>query len=638
MKKLLLCFSLGLFLAGEVNAQVFIGENFNSVAAPGLPTGWTGSGGTWRTGAPDDITNAGLAGIAANTPAHMAAVGYDGAPVSSGTVLALPAVNIPSGATSTTLAFDKAYFKVHLVADPTKEETLTLVVSTNGGSTWTTIQEISGNSNDVWETSAINVGSYAGQNNVRFGFKYEDVNTQLVGLALDNIRLYVQSSSDIALISAGPAVGDASSYYPVGASANITGTVYNYGNTTLTGYTVKYQQGSNAPVSYTVSGSVAPLSTGTFTSSTPFTVPAVGDYPIKVWVELNGDSYHNDDTADAQVSGYSFSPNKRLVFEEATGTWCQWCPRGSVKMREFAEQHTGVAAQIAVHNSDPMAISAYDALITSITGGGWPNMTMDRDMVGDPSEIESLYNQYKNRFGFADVTMGTPSVSGSSVSVPVTIKPAVEINGGKLALVVTEDGVTGTGNDWNQANAYSGGGSGPMGGYENLPDPVVGEVYDFVARSITPSPSGGASGLPSTMAAGSTYTATLTATLDASWNTANLKYVVMLIGANGKVLNSDFTGSVVGIKNVDAGIENAVIYPNPANDVAYLELNIKDASKATIFVTDIMGRSVMNGIDATLNTGENVIKIPTSDLANGMYIVNLNTAKGNLTFKLQVIK
>jgi len=41
-----------------------------------------------------------------------------------------------------------------------------------------------------------------------------------------------------------------------------------------------------------------------------------------------------------------------------------------------------------------------------------------------------------------------------------------------VSAVVVEDGVTGTGPEWAQANAYSGGGFGPMGGFENMPDPV----------------------------------------------------------------------------------------------------------------------------------------------------------------------
>lgn len=110
-------------------------------------------------------------------------------------------------------------------------------------------------------------------------------------------------------------------------------------------------------------------------------------------------------------------------------------------------------------------------------------------------------------------------------------------------------------------------------------------------------------------------------------------------GNNMFIDNVNFrTGQTNAISNVEAGIEHASIYPNPTKDLAYLTVNSKESVLATVTITDAMGRTLGNNIQVKMNAGQNSITIPTKQLANGMYFVNLNTEKGNLVFKLQVIK
>ena len=55
-----------------------------------------------------------------------------------------------------------------------------------------------------------------------------------------------------------------------------------------------------------------------------------------------------------------------------------------------------------------------------------------------------------------------------------------------MAVVIVEDSVRGTASGYAQANYYSGGGNGPMGGYENLPStiPASQMTYNHVARVL----------------------------------------------------------------------------------------------------------------------------------------------------------
>lgn len=646
MKKSLLCLSLGLLVAGGVQAQSVYSEDFNSTTGTSFPTGWSANPSAttaWKTGnqastgsqyfSPPDldgrfaIINDDAAGqTVANDDSKLITKSYD-----------------LSGQSGLYASMDISYLGASgTLQDGTPvAEKLTFEASTDGGNTWTVLKTFTGNSTNWWETRYIDLSSVSGQNDVEFMWRYSDDNQWMYGAAVDNFDIFVPVANDIQLASISPTEGEIGAYATAGSSVNITGTVFNNGGSPISSYTVNYQQGNNPVVSATETGSIPAFTSATFNNLT-FSVPAAGNYPIKVWVTLNGDNNHLNDSADAYVAGVSFLPTKKLVFEEATGAWCGWCPRGAVGMKTMAQQYGSKAALISVHDNDGMAVSAYDALITSLPGfTGFPTVVVDRTFLGDPGpqNIVSMYNQYKNNFGFADVNMQEPSISGNNVSVNVDVKPAVDINGAKLALVVTENGVTGTGSSFEQHNYYAGGGSGAMGGYENLPSVITNEVYEFVGRSITPSAGGAASGLPATMTAGSNYSATLTATLDPSWNQDSLKYIVMLIGQDGKILNSDFTGATLGITNVKAGLNDAAIYPNPATQgVAHVSVNAKQATQAQVTITDMTGRTVYTDQTVNLNAGNNTLTVSTASLSNGAYMVNLNTEKGNISLKLNVIK
>lgn len=47
-------------------------------------------------------------------------------------------------------------------------------------------------------------------------------------------------------------------------------------------------------------------------------------------------------------------PDKKVWVEEATGTWCGWCPRGEVYMNYLYAKYPEHFVGIAVHQKDPM--------------------------------------------------------------------------------------------------------------------------------------------------------------------------------------------------------------------------------------------------------------------------------------------
>lgn len=592
--------------------------------------------------------------LSLDKPGHMKAVGINGGlTAADGAMISGPVIALPSTAGNAVLQFDVAFMGLQAGSNPPRTESLIFTVSTDGGATWSDVSfvaPLSSPFSNAWETRSLPMGAYAGQGNLKFGFRYNNEGGVLIGAALDNIRLIDGADGSVIMAYAGdhPDPSTGTGYQLSGSAATLTGKVRNLGNTTFNGYYIRYRTG-DGPLqsSALITTPLAPMATAEFPAGLTVTIPADGHYTIKTWLELAGDADRSNDTALATTVGVPVLPAKRPVFEEGTGTWCGWCPRGAVFMDHFAAAHPeGAAAQIAVHNNDPMTISAYDSYMAGYVNGV-PNLLVDRAMPQDPLNIDSIFSVAANNFGFADITLGTPRFTGNQVSVPVTLSPAVAITHPKLALVITESNVDGSLYDWYQNNYYSGGGSGPMGGWENEESHVPNVFYHFVARSITPAPGGGAVSLPPDLHPGMVYNADLTATLDSTWKRDNLQYIVVLInGDNAAVMNSAFTPlpslipslqNTTTVRSPGKDIEQLVLYPNPSAGKSYLAIQAAEAGKATWSVTDVTGRKIYGGT-SQLQAGGNKIGIDTSHLPAGSYLVRFATAKTDTTLKLLIVR
>ena len=264
--------------------------------------------------------------------------------------------------------------------------------------------------------------------------------------------------------------------------------ITNNGGDLLESFELHWSDGVNEYMN-TITG--LSLSTGEsmdVTSDTPFSATESVSYNLTIWAaNPNGDSdlAEGDNLIDATVAGVSYVPNRKVVVEEGTGTWCGWCPRGTVGLEVIAERFPDDFVGIAVHNGDPMTVSNYDGPL-GITGfpGGKVNRTTD----SDPGEaaLEELIPVMKDIISpmapsiVAEGDEDTRMITISTETEFVTQLDGIDF---RLAAVIIEDGVTGTGNGYNQANYYSGGAQGPMGGYENLADPLTPCMPDYVKKA-----------------------------------------------------------------------------------------------------------------------------------------------------------
>ena len=652
MKKLL--FSIiglaGILGASQVSAQVF-SENFSG----GIPANWVRI---------NDANTASTTTLTAAAQTKMNANGWDISQTKGASdQCAFSISTFTTGATADRWLITHAFtpttgqwltwedFSIQTPAD-----SIEVWVSTTAGTVASafTAKVYSGPAPDanVTGTTAnshlINMSAYAGMN-IRVGFREHSTNKLL--LYLDNVALKTVPAAEMALTSLTPAGSSPLAYGLVGNSVTFKGTVQNNGSSPITSYTLSYKAGTGAVVNMPMSGTIPALGSGTFSATTPYSIAATGAVPVKAWVTLSGDGNHTNDSGATTVIGVTTFPSKKLVVEEATGSWCGWCVRGAVYMDSMWKVHPTDISLVAVHNADPMTVTAYDNIIKIPGFSGYPSIVVDRREIADPSDIFTVYAAEKNYFGFADVTIGKATTSAGTVSVPVVVKPATNLSGDyRLALVITEDRVHNTaGGTWDQHNYYGGQAnsgnyvlptSSTFGDFHALPAviPSATYYYDFVGRGGFPDIAGGSGTLPATMTSGSSYTATLTATMDPSWAHSKTRGVVLLIDhTTGQILNSANSRYPLAVENVKAGIDEVSIVPNPAKDFAFVNFNLTNASDVTIQVVDAMGRTVSNQA-SHMNAGAQNVRVNLNTMAAGIYNVVIRTEAGNVSQVISIVK
>lgn len=422
------------------------------------------------------------------------------------------------------------------------------------------------------------------------------------------------------------------------ASQNVSPTIsiLNAGQTALTSFDVNLNyNGQNYTQNIT---GVNVASIASYTVNIPALQLVAGLNSALVTISnINGGNDDNaaDNTLTQEVDPVVPAAGKIVVGEEATGTWCQWCPRGAVFMDMFAADYHGFWAGVAVHNGDPMTVTDYDAGIGTLIGG-YPSALVDRVGDVDPSQMGSDFFTRLQTAPKGVLTNGAtwdPATRILNVSVSTEMLQATT-GAYKVACVLTEDGVTGTGSGYNQSNAYAGGNNGAMGGFESLPSPVPAAqmVYDHVARAIAPSFTGQTGVIAATTTVGDNYTANFSFTLPATWDETQMHIVGMLIDPQGQIDNAGYTNINEAVQNGYVGLSELIgsvnleqmltIAPNPATDFTNITLHIPTSAPVSVRVLDAKGGILQARQFGSLQ-GDFEIGFNTSNYAPGLYIVEL---------------
>ncbi len=650
MKRILLSAVMAFLFVGFAASQTtFYTQDFEA----GLPDGWTLDGG-WEYGVGGDLSSQ-YFDLTGNSTSFIAFNddGLGGSHSGGGRAESAP-IDLTAVTGTAYMEFMMYFQNGDWQGD---DETIKVLASIDDGATW---EELKNFNAANWEFVLLDMSQFAGET-LKLAFDYDDGTGWNFGVGIDDISI-----SDIPIYSTRRdyvmTVNGGTQFDNCGQNVDypVEGAFINNGYEAVTSFDINVD--NNGEVTTTsFDGISLEKGEGMRYSVAEKVNTGEDNFDIMVSVSnVNGEMGEDEETADNSAV-IVFEPvetrdDKAVLIEEATGTWCTWCPRGTVYMDEMAKRFGHNFVAVAVHNggNDPMTLSAYDNEITSFPGfTGFPSVIYNRTVILDPGDIVAPSMADMMEAPEVTVEVGAAEAGGTLTSnVRVRVADANANADYNVSVVLTEDGLTGIegpGEQWGQINAYSGGNQGPMGGFEYFGGSVPSQVwpYSHVGRALI-SGYDGINGVTGNFGAGESIIVEMDDFgMNADWNMANMHIIAIVTNSSGEVVNA------VSLKLNDAiangllspgtattevyDVNLASVYPNPASDFTNVEINVGSAADVTIQVTDMMGQLVSKRNLGTV-AGKQNVGYDVSDFAAGTYTFKVIAGDKVATQKVSVIK
>jgi hypothetical protein len=636
MKKLLSFIALSLFILSVSYADsVILSEDFESVSSSTTetaPNGWSTdktSGDGWKFGS--DLSSSYWSIPEHTKYAADNALNNTDQGDEKNVFLKSPVIDL-RGHSNIALKFDSYYTGGY-------SQRAWIVVSTDSGHTWSTIKTLS--SFSKWKTEYVSLANYSNDSAVVVAFKTDDGGSYGSGWAVDNIVIYEAPSYDVGITTI------SNQTYLKHGDITLKGIIQNSGIKNLTKYRLSWTVDNGTTVyTDTFSLSLPFGSTYAFSHDTKIPMDVVKSYPLKCWVSFPSDSIDGDNTNDTlskTLVSLSNIPQKVVVGEEAGGTWCPWCPRGLVALKDMEHYYSDTWVGISVHNGDPMVNSYYDnALASHLAKVSYPNGFIDRSAKYGDVDPDNFKTDYLDRVKIhspVSVSISNIQWDVPNLEITFTVNATFYSNFDgdfRINAVVKENNVTGTSSGYDQRNYYG------VYGYDlidwegnNWKDkpftvPASEMVYDHVARSILGGWDGTESSIPSTVSDSATYSYTYSYTVDTSkYDEMNLYLVGMVIDQNtGEILNGT-EEKMIPVNIPTAAMNSIKFYPNPTTGRIF----VTNADNAKIEVWSVFGQRLK-----TISNSTRYEVLDLSNFSEGTYIVKVYTKNQILTKRVLLVK
>ena len=340
----------------------------------------------------------------------------------------------------------------------------------------------------------------------------------------------------------------------------------------------------------------------------------VGLHDLKfrlVSVDGAQDAYDANNVADATLKVVNSVPQQRMVVEEGTGTWCQYCPLGIVGLAQMSQKYPDTFIGIAVHKQDALSTTSY----SEMTFSGYPrcyvNRNLSNSMQPSFSTLDSEMKKYAAKTPLVDVDIKAEFTDDSKSQIHAktftTFLSEHKNMAYRLSFVLLEDHVKG----YNQYNGYAGTGA-DMGGFENLSSYCSIDM-DHVAR-MNYSYNGIRETIPSSVEAEQTTTYETTLDVPTTVQTRdNVSLVALVIDTN--------TGQIENAAKVSLGKEETAILDTPTKLVPDFT-----------FTTDALN---VNGYKGTVRIYTvDGVEVANRNLAPGLYVVKAYDGTSVVTRKM----
>lgn len=616
MKRTFTFLLITLLAISSTTAQVLLNESFEDCKSGFIPTGWTSTTSTWHT-TKEETT--------------ISATGFYGDPYGSyyayindnysngsnnNAILVLPALDFSSVA--------NPYVSCVFIFEMITDESFEIVVSTDGGGTWTSVAYPGPNPTHIrkWKYTEANLSAYAGMSSVLVGFKYSDGGGWKRGLAIDNVKVYDKKQADVALQHI-----EMGKYFGTGSYVNMY--CRNYGTDVI----------NSLDAEYAIDGVVQSVQTFTGLNIEPgkgeliwFPVPAKGIVASTTWGKLevavtkvNGitDGNDLDNKAVRTFIPASAVTDRNGIIELFGNRGCPSCIEYSrsfdpVSLNKRANKlysrfniiryqldFPAVDLSFNTHAKQRQYYYDIDGITAHFTNGihgtTYPSSS---DM-----QLEEEIDNAKREKAVLDIE-GSYNVAGNTVSGTVKITPHITYPGSySVYLAVTEHYYYDSGAYSYQKHFYS-----VM--RKMLPDAQgykVTEWKDGQAVSYS---------FNNTFDVGNVTSGDFN-----FWGDVQKSDLVVFVQDNEtkEVLQSlsiaaNSTANT-GVAKL-ASVNNVMLYPNPADDRVTIGFKSLITQEAEIAICDMTGKQLY-ACKKQLTAGQQSIEIPLKNIPAGMYNIRI---------------
>ncbi len=177
---------------------------------------------------------------------------------------------------------------------------------------------------------------------------------------------------------------------------------------------------------------------------------------------------------------------QKMLIEMLSTVHCATCPDAEQKYRNIAAAHPDRVYGISIHNSDAMETPLYNFIDSVFTIPYYASGMLNRTPFGGTLVLpkgnwNANINSCLNKTASCGLKINS-SISGNNATVDVFAGFNTFLPGNyNLTVYLFENGVSGTGSGYNQANYYNSTTGSPFFGLGN---PIIGYQHDFVQRQV----------------------------------------------------------------------------------------------------------------------------------------------------------
>ena len=192
------------------------------------------------------------------------------------------------------------------------------------------------------------------------------------------------------------------------------------------------------------------------------------------------------------ISSVPSSFTKKVLIEEFTGAWCQFCPDGAYILGNIINANNENVIGVSIYSGDDMEIEHANFLINTYQNTGFPSGMVDRVVATTDYYGNSIVSMNRGWWDYiatiqlekiASCGLAIKSdVSNGNAEIDVHVGFNEQIQGDiRLNVYLIEDNITGTGYGFDQRNFYN---TDTSSTFFGLGDPIQGYAHNHTLRQI----------------------------------------------------------------------------------------------------------------------------------------------------------